>query len=281
MPPRLPLILTRPAAAAWLWQAALQAQLPDRVCHALPLIDIAPVADPRLRQALQQCWQELARYHAALFVSPAAAEHFFAAQPQAASRWQQQALRAWAVGPGTRRALLDVGVPTALIDSPPANAPQFESEALWPLLQPQLAACAQAGRLILRVRGMDGDAGNGDAGNRDASQGHGRDWLGAAITRAGVGLHSVVAYVRQRPVWSIEQARDASALASEPALWLFSSGLALRHLAALLPAQHWAHATALATHPRIAQAAQQLGFGRVLLCRPSLPDVVQSLQSAP
>lgn len=282
--PRLPLIITRPAGPAQLWRAALQAQLPGRTCHVLPLIEIAPVAEPHWQQKLHQCWQELAHYHAAVFVSPAAVEHFFAAQPQAASRWQQQALRAWAVGPGTRRALLDVGVPTQLIDSPLDGAQQFDSEALWPLVQPQLAACKQVGKRILRVRGMDEEANDGDNSGGfagDKSAGNGRDWLGAAITQAGVGLHSVAAYVRQRPVWGADQMRAASALASEPAVWLFSSGLALRHLAELLPAQDWAHATALSTHPRIAQTAQAMGFGRVLACRPSLPDVVQSLQSAP
>lgn len=284
MPPHLPLIITRPAGPARIWQAVLQAQLPGRTCHVLPLIEIAPVAEPHWQQKLHQCWQGLARYHAAVFVSPAAVEHFFAAQPQAASRWQQQALRAWGVGPGTRRALLDVGVPTHLIDSPSDGAQQFDSEALWPLVQPQLAACKQAGKLILRVRGVDdkaNEASNSGGHADDKSAGNGRDWLGAAITQAGVGLHSVAAYVRQRPAWSIEQARAASALASEPAVWLFSSGLALRHLAGLLPAADWSHATALATHPRIAQAARQLGFGQARGCRPSLPDVVQSLQSAP
>lgn len=276
MSSRLPLILTRPAESGRMWQAALQAQLPGRTCHVLPLIEIAPVADSRLQHKLHDAWQELARYHAAVFVSPAAVVHFFAAQPHAASRWQQQALRAWAVGPGTRRTLLDVGMPDALIDSPPANAPQFESEALWPLVQPQLALCAQAGQRVLRVRGMDGDAGDDNAGD-----GHGRDWLGNAIAQAGVGVHSVVAYVRQRPVWSAHQVQQAAALAAVPAVWLFSSSLALQHLAALLPGQSWAHAMALATHPRIAQAAQALGFGQVRVCRPSLPDVVQSLQSAP
>lgn len=276
MSPRLPLILTRPAESGRMWQAALQEQLPWCTCHVLPLIEIAPLADPRLQHKLHDAWQELARYHAAVFVSPAAAVHFFAAQLHAASRWQQEALRAWAVGPGTRRALLDVGVPDALIDSPPANAPQFESEALWPLVQPQLALCAKAGRRVLQVRGMDGDAGDDNAGD-----GHGRDWLGNAIAQAGVGLHSVVAYVRQRPVWSAHQAQQATVLAAAPAVWFFSSSLALQHLAALLPGQSWAHAMALATHPRIAQAAQALGFGQVRVCRPSLPDVVQSLQSAP
>lgn len=270
--PRLPLILTRPIAPARVWQAALQAQLPERACHVLPLIEIVPVADLHGQQRLRQCWHGLARYHAAVFVSPAAVEHFFAAQPQAAQLWQQQGLRAWGVGPGTQRALLDAGVPAQLIDSPAADALQFDSEALWPLVQPQLAACVQAGRFILRVRGAD-DASDGD--------GHGRDWLGSAIAQAGVGLHSVAAYVRQRPVWSAQQAQAAADLARVPAVWLFSSGLAVQQLASLLPAVNWAHATALATHPRIAQAAQALGFGQVRTCRPSLPGVVQSLQSAP
>ena len=46
-----------------------------------------------------------------------------------------------------------------------------------------------------------------------------------------------------------------------------------------LPAQRWAQAHALATPPRIAQAARQAGFGHVRECRPALGDVVASIES--
>jgi uroporphyrinogen-III synthase len=57
-----------------------------------------------------------------------------------------------------------------------------------------------------------------------------------------------------------------------------SSSEALANLRATLPGQSFAGAWALATHPRIAQAAKDAGFGQVLETRPTLNDVVAALQ---
>ena len=274
-----PLVITRPAGAAQAWQAALQPQLHGRACHVLPLIHITP----RAASLLRPYWQALDQWQAVLFVSPAAVAHFFAAQPDARQRWQALAMRAWAVGPGTRRALLDAGVPANLIDSPPDEAPQFDSEALWPWIQPQLAQAVRSGKKILRVRGTDQPAtapSATDAGG-ELCAGQGRDWLECAMQQAGVGVHSVAAYCRQAPVWDAEQTRAAHVLAGAPAVWLFSSGLAVQYLADQFPDRDWAHASALATHARIAQRAQALGFGRVLCCRPTVDDMEHSLQFCP
>ena len=54
---------------------------------------------------------------------------------------------------------------------------------------------------------------------------------------------------------------------------------AVRALRAALPGQSWAQARALATHPRIAAAARKAGFGLVCESRPTLPDVLASLNS--
>ena len=64
-------------------------------------------------------------------------------------------------------------------------------------------------------------------------------------------------------------------------LWLLSSSQALEHLCAALPGQDWRQARALATHPRIAQAARNAGFGEVRECRPALADVAASIESQP
>ncbi len=60
---------------------------------------------------------------------------------------------------------------------------------------------------------------------------------------------------------------------------MFSSSESIAQLEALAPGAEWREATALATHPRIAQRAREAGFGRVLECRPSLDAVVACLQS--
>jgi uroporphyrinogen-III synthase len=62
-------------------------------------------------------------------------------------------------------------------------------------------------------------------------------------------------------------------------VWLFSSSEALAALRVLHPQAHWGAATALATHPRIAQTARETGFGRVIESRPSLKDVLRALES--
>jgi uroporphyrinogen-III synthase len=46
-----------------------------------------------------------------------------------------------------------------------------------------------------------------------------------------------------------------------------------------LPNQSWGKARCIATHARIAQTAQALGFGEILMSRPSLADLLVSLES--
>jgi uroporphyrinogen-III synthase len=62
-------------------------------------------------------------------------------------------------------------------------------------------------------------------------------------------------------------------------IWLFSSSEAVANLVASLPGQSFGQARAVATHPRIAQAAREAGFGCVLKTRPTLDDVVASIES--
>ena len=93
-----------------------------------------------------------------------------------------------------------------------------------------------------------------------------------------------MAYERHAPDASEDfraQLRQACAGGS---VWLLSSSEALDHLLAARPAADWADADwadaqALVTHPRIAQRAQQAGFGRVVQTRPALPDVLRTLES--
>ncbi len=63
------------------------------------------------------------------------------------------------------------------------------------------------------------------------------------------------------------------------AVWLFSSSEALSNLTVLMPGENWAQARAVATHPRIAQRVQLAGFGTVRLARPTLADVLASIES--
>ena len=241
------LIVTRPRAQAAAWVRDLRALGQDAV--ALPLIDIAPLDDVA---PLRQAWQELHRCALVMFVSANAVRHFFDAAA-AAPRWPAGVL-AGSTGPGTSAALRAAGVPEAQLVEPPADAPRFDSEALWA----QLAGRDWAGRRALVVRGEEG-----------------RDWLAGTLRARGAEVEFLAAYRRSPP-----QCDDAGRAVLDDALrdpaaslWLFSSSEAVAHLRALAPAADWSRSAAAASHPRIAQAARAAGFGRVDLVAPRAADV--------
>ena len=266
-------IVTRPAREAAQWVAQLTAH--GITAAALPLIAIGPCTDPAAQQALQQARAQLARYTALMFVSGNAALYFF--EPNWPLALDGQALtaikiRAWSPGPGTAQALRQAGVPPGCIDGPAADAAQFDSEALWQQVRGQIGPGSRV--LIVRGRSATPD------GAHESAQGTGRDWLAQQITAAGGSVDFVVAYQRGAPQLSADAVALAQQAARDGSLWLLSSSEAVAHLAQALPGQHWGAAQALATHPRIAQAARSAGFGRVRECRPALADVVASIESA-
>ena len=130
------------------------------------------------------------------------------------------------------------------------------------------------GQRVLIVRGSDAAA-TLDPG----APGVGRDWLANTLRGAGVEVDFVVAYARQAPRWSGQQLALAQGAAQDGSLWLFSSAEAIANLRQLLPQQDWRSARALTTHPRIAQAAREAGFGVVQESRPSLQEIVASIES--
>lgn len=264
-------LVTRPAPEAARWVAQLQAR--GISAAALPLIDIAPCADAASQAALQQARAQLAHYPAAMFVSVPAVRHFFSMPnwPSVLDTPSLEAIqtRAWAPGPGTARALQQQGWPAARLDSPPAEAAQFDSEALWQRVAPQV----RPGTRVLVVRGREA----GSAGAAAGRKGQGRDWLAQQIEAAGGVVETVLAYERAAPHWGPEQLRRAHAAVAAHSWWLLSSSEAVRHLRAALPDLPLAQARALATHPRIAAAARAAGFGLVRDCRPTVADVAAVL----
>jgi uroporphyrinogen-III synthase len=260
------LIVTRPLHEAQQWVLELSAQGVEAV--ALPLIRIGPVDNAA---ALRQAHQHLGDYGAVMFVSANAANYFFKEIKAFEHDGRVIAaikIRAWATGPGTARALLKAGVAPAMLDAPAPDAAQFDSEALWARVSAQVTPGAR----VLIVRGQDA------AGDASAGPGVGREWLAQRITQAGGRVDCVVAYQRSAPVFSVAQLALAQQAAVDGSVWLFSSSEAVAHLVASLPGQRFSAAQALATHPRIAQAAQDAGFGCVRISRPTLADVVAGLR---
>ena len=258
------LILTRPMAEAMQWRDALSPEgWPVLVW---PLIEIQALSPPE--NHLAQAWHELSTGQAAMFVSRAAVQYFFADRPKGID-WPAH-VRAWCTGPGTRLALIEQGLPPEVVDHPPSGS-TWDTEHLWPVVSGQVTT----GFPVLIVRGTDRDPTQA----LQAPQGAGRDWLAQQIVGQGGRVRWAVAYRRAGPVWDAGQLERARSAAADGSVWLFSSAQALGHLQHLLPDQDWHEAHALATHPRIAAKAGQMGFGRVQVCPPSPPEVLALLKS--
>lgn len=264
-------IVTRVQPQAQAWVELLKAQGHDAL--ALPLIEVRSLADSA---GVRAAWQQLPGYLAVMFVSRHAVDFFYKEnEALALDLYAKYAIktRAWSTGPGTANALLDNGVVVSQIDTPSEQAGQFDSEALWQQVHPQV----HQGDKVLIVRGNSLAADGSLSAENDS--GVGRDWLAQHLLDAGAQVDFVVAYQRGAPIWDAAQRKVAAAGAADGSVWLFSSAEALGHLQSLLPQQDWSAARAVATHPRIAAAARGLGFGVVLQARPVFADVLASIES--
>lgn len=258
-------IVTRPHAEGLKWVDALV--LAGYEAVALPLIDVTAAPDV---QALQAAWEHITQYDAVMFVSGNAVDHFFAQKPASAPVWNDDGsikTRAFVTGPGSYAALRRAQVDSACIDMPPRDAGQFDSESLWAVVGSQV----QPGWRVLVVRGMGANGG--------AEQGQGRDWFADRVRGAGGQVDFVVAYQRVLPQWEDATRRHAERASADGSVWLFSSSEAITNLTRLCPQCQWSAAKAVATHPRIAQVARDAGFGRVCESRPSLAELMASIES--
>jgi uroporphyrinogen-III synthase len=263
------IIVTRPGSQAAKWVKILREA--GHEAFSLPLIEIVPPADAA---TVQTVWQRLQTFHALMFVSANAAEHFFFLRSPvpAPVEWSGSMPRCFATGPGTVAALLKAGVPRSAIDAPADDAAQFDSEALWQVVQGRV----HAGSKVLIVRGKtdtDSDAESGP------SQGSGREWFAARVREQGGAVEYLVSYQRCAPALGLNAVALAQVAATDGSVWLFSSSEAVLNLKSVMAGQSWDKARAVATHPRIAQAARDAGFGAVLDSRPSLPELIASIES--
>jgi uroporphyrinogen-III synthase len=267
-PPKI--IVTRPVGQAQAWLDALQAQGHSAV-H-VPLIEIAPVGSAADQAARHCALEGIQANRALMFVSSNAVEHFFKPNTPLAHIKRAQsamnsvafhaaAVRYWATGPGTVKALLAAGVAAQQIDAPAHDAGQFDSEALWHKVHDQL----ESGDRILIVRGRD-------AGTLDSS----RDWLAQRVEECGARADTLVVYERRAPALEMAQLEQCQSWLTDGSVWLFSSSQAVRHLPATLDASK---GICISTHPRIAQAATARGFAVVCTSRPTIQDLLASIKS--
>jgi uroporphyrinogen-III synthase len=153
-----------------------------------------------------------------------------------------------------------------VIDSPAPQAAHFDSESLWAQVSEQI----RPGDAVLILRGLDAQE-----PLAVDNEGSGREWLAEQI-RSHQGLvHYQAVYQRTAP-----SALPAWALNHPPhdLIWLFSSSQAVQHLHQCAPQATWQDSRALATHPRIAQAASEMGFGHVQLVPPQITPIARLVQ---
>ena len=182
----------------------------------------------------------------------------------------------WATGLGTRDALLAHAVPSDLIDSPASDAAQFDSETLLHTVKHQV----KPGDKVLIVRGRSLSL--KDAEGVASVNLNGRPWLAEQLTAAGVQVDEVVSYERSAPAFDAAELALLHQASSNQSIWLLSSSEAVSNLCTVSGLSssiglglNWTQARAIATHPRIAQAAKKAGFGVVYESRPLLSDVAQ------
>ena len=275
-------IVTRPRLEADVWVKQLQALHFDAV--ALPLIHIGAFADTT---DVAKAWENLHQYSAVMFVSSNAVRYFhpsnipidgeliaYTAIKNIANLSNKASkIRMWATGPGTRQALLEQGVPNDHIDAPALDAAQFDSETLWSIVKNQV----KPGDKVLIVRG--------NTPNNVGAEGvamNGRPWLADQLAAAGVQVDVVVSYQRSAPVFDAAELALMAQAATDKSVWLLSSSEAvanLRTISGLALDLNWSKARAIATHPRIAQAARDAGFGVVYESRPLFANVAASIES--
>ena len=188
--------------------------------------------------------------------------------------------RMWATGPGTRDALLAQSVPADLIDSPDSDAAQFDSEALWNIVKNQV----KLGDKVLIVRGRS--LGLKGANGVESAKMNGRPWLADQLIATGVQVDEVISYERCAPVFDAAELALLRQASADQSIWLLSSSEAVANLCSISGLSsslglglNWSQARAIATHPRIARAAKDAGFGVVYESRPLLADVVASIES--
>ncbi|MDO4725553.1 MAG: uroporphyrinogen-III synthase [Comamonadaceae bacterium] len=278
--------MTRPESQNAAWAAQFAALGVD--CIALPLIRIQFLDDAASAQRRQLALEKLEQWAAIMHVSPNAVQGFWDAQAMqywrslnaAGAEARAHSLpRLWAPGPGTAQALQAQGFAPECIDQPAADAQQFDSEALWRQVHTQI----QPGAQVLILRGSRAAAGPAALTTPPTSQdeGHGRDWLARQLQQCGAQLHLLPIYRRSPPAWDARQRNLALGAAGARRVWLLSSSEGVQHLPQLLPGQgasFWRAQSAIATHPRIAQAAQHLGFGQIHTTAPTVQAIALCLQ---
>jgi len=241
------ILLTRPDTESRQLAQALR-KLPVE-CIIFPTLEIRP-AEPAAAQIA--AIDSLDRFHLAIFVSANAVRHGLALV-RSRRTWPVQ-VRVAAVGVATARALEEAGFDRVLS---PADGNDSEALLAHPALRDPRA------RRILIVRGVGG-----------------REHLAAALRARGAQVEYLEAYRRAVPIldpFPVRRALEQQRLRAIVA----ASAEGVRNLVTMVGPELAAalyRVPLLVHHPRIAQAAAQLGFEQVRLAPAEAAELVQVLR---
>jgi len=248
----LRILVTRPALQAARTAARLAALGATPIV--VPMQVIEPPGDP---EPLAKARADLARFDAAIFVSPSAAEMVLAPFGASPLAWPSS-VAVFAPGPGTAEALAACGIVEVAVP-----AERFDSEGLLAL--PALAEAQVRGRRIVLFRGE-----------------RGRELLPATLAARGAEVTVVPAY-RSRPPAGPHEGLASLAVAGGLDALSVMSAEALDHLhvtIAAFPPEASMRLRALPlypSHPRIAEHARHLGFAEVIATEPGDAGLIAAL----
>lgn len=243
------ILVTRPAGQAAALIAGIE-QLGGRATH-IPFLSINPVAE---LGALESIADRLAMYQACIFVS---ANAVHSAWPTLTRHqpWPGP-LAAGVVGPGSARALCELGVSHVL--QPEAH---FDSEGLLAL--PEFAPAQCKGKAFALIRGEGG-----------------RDLISRTLRERGAQVDEAATYVRSLDTEAVKRVRDL--LSDRPSAIVVTSSESLERFMKAAPldlAQELARTCLIAPHGRIAEVARSLGFVKTMVCSGGDEGILRFLQT--
>ncbi|WP_062309595.1 uroporphyrinogen-III synthase [Polynucleobacter sinensis] len=268
------IVITRPSGQARQLSEMLQSNLLAMGINqqnfpaiiSLPLLTIVPKTDQSLVGQIEVALKDA---DLAIFVSPNAIECVMRLLERAWGDISNQSIPIGVVGGSSMAALRRHGVgdesnPTQIIL--PQNNANWDSGGLWTELKKLDWDWSTKKVIIFKGEG-------------------GREWLADTLKNAGANIAAISVYARvpldlDSPIWG-----DIRKIDFSQSLWLLTSSEAVRYLGQVitdqteLPKKTLALATAICSHHNIADAAEQIGFGKVLICEPGDDALIAASQA--
>ena len=214
----------------------------------LPLLKIIPRNDSTLTQQILNALKDA---DVAIFVSPNAIECVMRLLNDSWQGATSQVVPVGVMGVGSQLALQNHGLGLEAIPTPiyiPQDLNHADSEGLWKTLH-QLNWDWPSKKVII----FKGDGG--------------RDWLAKTLKDAGANIELIDVYTRI-PLSADDDAwKQVSAIDLARSLWLLTSSEAVHHLGKVMQdkfGKTLTPAVAICSHVNIANAAQEIGFEKII-----------------